>query len=247
MISFLRYRSAEVVYKSELYAVSRSLSNDQVSNLFSSIQRAFNEQNQGFLNGTLGLPEEVRNKVRKLEVRIVTENLSDELLLKRDYNSFFVVEAYVVDNRILNVLEESIINYINNLPYVAKRNDAYKKSLSESIIITNKSAYDVDTLARSLKDIFNNKSSSISLDNPGSLADVNVRAFELRMKAKKLETEFAVADDLQIVQSFIPSTGKFSPNTIKYLLITFALIIITFLISVLSIELIKKLASSDSK
>jgi hypothetical protein len=246
--SFYRYNSAVITYKSELYAISRTLSNEQALATFGTLKKAIEERNYDFLKGGLGLSKEQIDMVKKLEANIIMENMSEELLKMRDYRCFFSLEAVVSDHAVLEDLEKGIVAYMNQMPYIKSRIDSYKKSLIENIVITENSAKDVDSLATNFKRLLSTqKPGQLILENPGTLSDINVKSFELRMKRSKLETELAVAEDFQVIQSFVPSYQKFSPNQFKYIVLSTSIFGISFVLLVLFAELAKALLKLKTK
>jgi hypothetical protein len=246
--SFYRYNSSVITYKSELYAVSRTLSNEQVLATFGTLKKAIEERNYDFLEGGLGLSKGQIDMVKKLEANIIMENMSEELLKMRDYRCFFSLEAVVSDHAVLADLEKGIVAYMNQMPYIKSRIDSYKKSLIENIVITENSAKDVDTLATNFKRLLSTqKPGQLILENPGTLSDINVKSFELRMKRSKLETELAVAEDFQVIQSFVPSYQKFSPNQFKYIVLSTSIFGISFVLLVFVSELAKALLKLKTK
>lgn len=246
--SIYRYNKATVTYKSELYAISRTLSNEQVSASFNSLRKAFEERNEKYLTEKLNLSGDEFDKVIKIEVNIIMENLGEEMLKLRDYRSFFSVEAIVTNPQVLTNLEKGIFNYINGTPYIKNRIDSYKKSLIENIEITENSAKEVDSLATNFKRLLSSqRPGQLVLENPGTLSDINVKAFELRMKRSKLETELAVAEDFQIIQSFIPSYQKFSPNQLKYVILSTSVFGALFVVMVVLVELLKAVIRRTSR
>jgi hypothetical protein len=67
------------------------------------------------------------------------------------------------------------------------------------------------------------------------------------MKRSKLETELAVAEDFQVIQSFVPSYQKFSPNQFKYIVLSTSIFGISFVLLVLFAELAKALLKLKTK
>jgi len=182
----------------------------------------------------------------KLEILKVKDSEVEKILEQIDLqnNTTYKVIIYVLDNNVIVDLEESIVAYFRNSPFVKNRIDATKKGQSSLI---NKLSNDIKQLD-SLKKLFNlnlraeagrkgeTSSNSLLIGESSGLDPVRFYAQSIRLYEQLQETQqqLELGDDFEVIDGFTVFSKPESPGIIKAIALSMLLFIgLAYLIIIL--------------
>jgi hypothetical protein len=198
IIGAVYYFTATPIYKSTAIVASHLLNNDYSESLVNELRWLTREKNQEELSSLLKLDKSVTEKIKKIEYESFAKNPLDSIV-----NTAFKIHIYVKDNTILDTLETSLINYLENNSYAIKRKNVKMNALKDYSSVMNSEIMELDSIKR-------------ILSLRGGFTSTTLESYEqiLSMYNRKLVVleQLALLRNYEIIQGFTFFRKPYSPR-----------------------------------
>ena len=215
------------------------------------LQSQIMEGNTDAIKKFLNVDELTAKKIKGLKVfssrRFVDRKLNTDIpdIENRDEETNFIIEACIEDNDILPQLETGLLYYLQNNYYMKDKGTRLKKELSNIISIIDQELLSLDTLKRSLNEVYSlgnsSKISSIYINDPGKIADDIVKLYRLKEETQ----DRLIMIDVKIVERFVPNKKPYSPKLFFSIISWFFSFVILTILIIALVEFNEKLKEKE--
>ncbi|MDX1905350.1 MAG: hypothetical protein SFU27_14480, partial [Thermonemataceae bacterium] len=184
-------------YQSSMVLVSRSLSVSELIALFGGIQDLAKEGNHNELSQLTQVEAPVWADLASLKAEPNTElqKMSPKTTLK-DFSVAITIE--VLDNKNWKKIEQGLLNYLENTPYVKKKTALYKENQADLLKKVQKEIKRTD----SLKSIIESSQTTKNQMIIGTSGDIYAASVELYEKENEIKENIAFAADIRLIKGF---------------------------------------------
>ncbi|MFN5133916.1 MAG: hypothetical protein ACK5DG_01275 [Chitinophagaceae bacterium] len=170
------------VYNLKMTVIPTELSRKMYSDQFLQLDKLVKTKSYSRLTKELGLSEAILKKITQIKCSDLYDEplINDTTIYDRDP---FVVYAKVIDNTIADTLQQALMNYINNNPYLVSIKKIQERIYTEKLLFVESEQRKLD----SLKIVYNN-----SLATSGNKAMFYNNAFnpaELYSKSTEYQSQ----------------------------------------------------------
>jgi hypothetical protein len=196
-------------YQSTMIFQSRSMTASEVVGVTSMLNDLVREENYNEIEKLTGLPKDIAKNLEKLEAapnREIQKNIDKDI--RKDSTLALTIE--ITDNENLEKIQQGLINYFENLPYVKKRKQLFREGKERLLAQIQKDIKHTDSLKRIVEASLTAKNPIILNSNSGFSKDL-LLLYEAESKVKE---ELAFSDDITVVKGFTryQKARKFSIN-----------------------------------
>lgn len=204
------FKTTKPTYESSMILQNELFNLPNGSSLVTLLNDLIRDKNYDQLSERLNMTKE---QVRAI-VDINVNNLYKELTPEEEIK-VFKVSVNVTETTILSDLQNGLINYLEQNPYVRKRIDLKKEGISDQIAYIKDDLQGIERLKSQILngDLLSDKSSDLLLFDPASVYQESIRLFE---KEVELRTALQLAENFHVIQEFTvfqnPSSPRLSSN-----------------------------------
>ena len=241
------YYLKKPVYKSEMIIQSSILTNAYIQTLSENLNQLVKEKNSALLSSKLSLSEEGASSISSIEIQTVAE----EIIKKEDgseiFDNLFKVDVEINNNRVLPSLQNGILMYLENSPYVSKQVNVKKEGLVSLLEKVESELLSMDTLKNDINNHIRSNSvskSNVVIFDPATIYSSSLEFFESKIK---YEHELAIVNGVQLIDGFVPFNKPISPKIVINTIIGLFVGLVLSLILILIIELKSYLNKLDYK
>jgi len=238
-------------YLSRMAVTSNLLRGPAFIVIIDDLNRQIKESNTEALTKILNINEDDAKKINALKVyssiKFVQRQLNTDMTdaeIDLDLTDF-VIEAYVSNNDVLPELEKGLLYYFENNFYMRDKGTRLKKELNDQIVKIDQQLLTLDTLKKSLNQIYSLESTSknpkMYLGNPGIIADEIIKLFTLKMELQ----DKAIMVDVKVVERFMPFKKPYSPKRFFTIISWFFIFVILTVLIIVLAEFNEKLKEKE--
>lgn len=231
------------VYQSTMSVSSGILTGKNSSNMINTLQLLIEEGSYEKLSERLRISPQQAQKLAGITVTSIGLTEAEEEL--ENVNTFRV-QVHVTDNTILDTLEVSLIDYLEDNRFIKRRTDLRRENLKLLISRLKVEMQDLDSLKNKVNNTLNTEleGSNVIIMDP---VNVYREAIGLYQKELDLQTELALIDNIQIIEGFTEFNKPINPRVrhIAYGLLAGIFVGLLFIIFVEIFQHSKKYESSS--
>lgn len=202
-------------YQSTMIFKSRSISIPEAIGIFNDLDKLVKEENYAEFSRLTNVPIKIAKNVKKI---YATPNHDIQKIEPKKEESAIALTIETIDNENLDKIQQGIVSYFENLPYVQKSKKLFKESKEKILAQVRKEIRHIDSVRKIIEAIPLAKNYAIieGLNNFSDKLDI------YNAEAETIE-ELSYPDDIRIIKDFTcyQKPSKFS---IKDILGTSALI-----------------------
>jgi hypothetical protein len=142
---YIYYILAPKYYKTEMIVLYNDLSKKTYSELINNLNELIISKSSARFAAALKLPETATNNIIKLQLVGLNNETFDSDTSTR-VNQPVKIVALLTNNSIVDSLQVSLLNYLNNNPYSRQTKDSQKKILQDRLAFIDKELLKLDTL-----------------------------------------------------------------------------------------------------
>ncbi|KOY85550.1 hypothetical protein AD998_04710 [bacterium 336/3] len=184
-------------YFSAMIISSRSLSGSEISGHILTLDDLVKENNKNEFKKLTGIPPETFKTITTIKAipnRDYQKNVEKDI--RRD--STMAISVEITDNTQWETLQNGIVNYLENVPYVQKRTKIYKEGQESLLLQIQKEIRSIDSLKKIIEASPSSKN-TIILSNSGSIYTEALKLYELERKVKE---NIALGNDIHVIKDF---------------------------------------------
>jgi hypothetical protein len=194
------------MYKLKMTVIPTELSRKMYSDQFDQLEKLVKTRSLSRLSKELKLPEKTVQKINQIKCTDLYDDplLNDTTIYDRDP---FIVHVRVYDNSITDTLQQALLNYINNNPYLLSLKKIQERIFTEKLVFVESEQRKLD----SLKTVYNNflassGSKAMFYNNAFSPADLYTKSGEYQFQKDQIYTWMGENKyPLRIVDGFKPA------------------------------------------
>jgi molybdopterin converting factor small subunit len=217
-IGYIFYKRANPYFKAQMIADSSILPNTEIVNIIDYWQTLINKGDYVTLAGKLNLSLESASHMSEIKAEDTQPGSTDPTKSKNE-NSF-MISVVVSDVKVLDSLENGIVNALENNEYVKRRSTIRRQNLESLKTKIIAEIVALDSVKTSVKGLLNNgrSASGTFLTSP---SEVNLQIVSLYERILDLETSLKLGDDIQIIAHFTKTTKPDGPKVKSYIIYGF--------------------------
>lgn len=184
-------------YQTTMIFQSRSMTASEVIGVIDALNSLVKEENYTEIEKLTGIPSNIAYKIAKLEAmpnRDLQKNLEKDT--RKDSTMALILETTSNDH--LEIIQQGLVNYLENLPYVQKHKKLFKEASERILEQIYREIKHLDSLKKIAESSFYNKNSFI-LNTSG---DISEKIILLREKENKVRMQLAFLDDIKVIKGF---------------------------------------------
>lgn len=193
------------VYYSSMTISTGMLTTFNSKSLFNTLESLIREKNYPLLSKKLNL--NIDEVIDISSITVVPLAKDEE---ESDRANLFQIEVNVRDRNVLNNLQNGIIYYLEENPYVKKRIDIKKKNLDALLKKINEEMVGLDTLKENLGASINlSRDNNVVILDPVNAYKETVNLFQRKLE---LQAELELIDNIQVIEDFTYFERTVSPR-----------------------------------
>ncbi|PKQ70623.1 Wzz/FepE/Etk N-terminal domain-containing protein [Raineya orbicola] len=184
-------------YQSTMIFQSRSMTASEVVEITNTLNNLVREENYNEIEKLTGLPKDIAKNLEKLEAapnREIQKNIDKDI--RKDSTIALTIET--TNNENLEKIQQGIVSYFENLPYVQKRKQLFKENKERLLAQIQKDIKHTDSIKRIVEASLFAKNPIILNSNSGFSKDL-LLLYEAEGKVKE---ELAFIDDIKVIKGF---------------------------------------------
>ena len=220
-------------YQSSMVIESRILNYSNAQNLIQTLNKLIQDGNHEMLASKLGLELKPAAILAGIEAQDIGEIIGPEEERK---SSTLKIDVKVYDNAILPGLENALINYLENNPYVKKRVEIEKENLAALSTRISHEIEQLKQLKRTLNQEIVTKGSSnnITVIDPANVYKELILLYETELDTR---AQLELIDNIQVIEGFTPFKGQAGPTPVISGLIGLGIALLTSILVLIILEL----------
>ena len=182
-------------YFSAMIVSSRSLSGSEISGLIFTLDDLVKENNKDEFKKLTGIPEKTFKSITNIKAipnRDYQRNVEKDI--RKD--STMAISVELTDNTEWETVQNGIVNYLENVPYVQKRTKVYKEGQEKLLLQVQKEIKSIDSLKKIIEASLNTKS-TIILSNSGGIYNEALKLYETE---KKIRENIIFGNDIHVIK-----------------------------------------------
>lgn len=184
-------------YQTNMIFTSRSMTTSEIADITNSLNNLVKEENWEEIQKLTGLSKEISKDIKKLEAipnREFQKNIEKDT--RTDTTMTLILE--ITNNKNLYKIQQAIVNYFENLPYVQKNKKIYKENNERILAQIQKEIHHLDSLKKIVESSFYNKNSFIL--NAG--AGISYEIMALKERENKVLKNLFFLEDIKVIKGF---------------------------------------------
>lgn len=200
-------------YESRMTAYTLNLSAEEVTDLVNELALAVKEKDYALISAMTGIKEKSTSKILSIRCSPQLDIESDNFDLKEKEHEVFMVSAVCSDKTFLDTLQQGIVNYVDNNPFVRKRIESSRIQIRQNIIEIDKEITDLRTLKGNLNKLVftTGRGSNLFLSD---LSVTSSKIVDLTEKRNLFARDLELTNEVNIIKNFVKFAKQSSPRLI---------------------------------
>lgn len=184
-------------YQSTMIFQSRSMTASEVVGVTNTLDNLIREENYSEIEKLTGLPKAISKKIKKLEAapnREIQKNIDKDI--RKDSTLALTIET--IDNENLEKIQQGLVNFFENLPYVQKRTQLFKEGRERMLLQIQKEIRHVDSVKRIIESSFLAKN-PIILNGGNEFSTALLKLYDTENQVRE---DLASPQDIKVIKGF---------------------------------------------